>query len=123
MNPVYSSSFVKGNPMMIGNLMIYAHGRIFVATENDLVYASDHIYSQGISLGSQEAVLSFKESTYPSSGDGFGSPSDMLSITAMSSLRSSGTIEGYGDIAVFCQNGVFTIDPSLPRNEWTNNRI
>lgn len=123
MQPVYNSSFVGTHPMIIGNLMVYSHGRIFVATENDLVYASDHIYSQGISQGSQEAILSFNESTYPSSGDGFGAPSDMLSITGMASLRSSGSLEGYGDIAVFCQNGVFTIDPSLARNEWTNNRI
>jgi hypothetical protein len=121
--PIYMSSYVDSFPMMIGNLMVYAHGRIFLATENDLVYASDHLYSQGIALEQNEAVLKFKESTYPSSGDGFGAPSDMQGISGIAALKKSGLKEGYGEVIVLCQNGAFVIDPTPIRNEWTASNI
>lgn len=123
MNPVYSSSMVGNRPMMIGNLMVYAHGRIFLATENDLVYASDHFYSQGIGSDKREAVLKFSESFYPSSGDGFGAPSDLGKITYLGVIPRNPTLNGHGEVIVGCENGWFSIDPTPQRNEWTRNNI
>lgn len=123
MKPVYSSSLVGNTPMPIGNIMTYAHGRIFVATEQDLVYASNHFYSQGIGADKREAVLKFSESTYPSSGDGFGAPSDLGQITYMNVVPRNPSTNGHGEVIVGCQNGWFAINPTLQRNEWTRNDI
>ena len=123
MRAVYESNFVGSSPMYIGNIMTYCHGRIFVATEYDLIYASDHIYSQGISLDSNEAVLRFSESQYPSSGDGFGATSDMDQITGLAAVRRSGTINGHGEVFAFCRNGAFSIDPTPFRPDWTSQSI
>lgn len=121
MKRVVDSQLTKGRPMMIGNLMVYAHGRIFLATKENLVYASDYIYAQGLGIEKRESVLSFSESAYPSSGDGFGAPLEMGSITGMSAIPESNTLNGYGDIMVWCQNGLFSISPNRkPRNEWTD---
>lgn len=123
MKPVYESSFVQSFPMMVGNIMVYCHGRIFIATENDLVYASDHIYSQGISLDSNEAILRFQESTYPSGGDGFGATSDMDQITGLSSVKKIGALTGHGEVFALCRNGAFSIDPTPVRSQWTAQSI
>lgn len=118
---IYESSFVGDYPMPISNVSVFAFGRLFSATPNELVYASDYIYAQGISLEKREAVLRFQESTYPSSGDGFGAPTNMGTITGMITVPQSNTINGYGDILVTCSNGVFSISPNNKvRNEWTN---
>lgn len=121
MKPIYESAYIQDQrPMPVSNIAIYAFGRIFPATENNLVYASDYIYSQGYSIESREAVLSFKESTYPSSGDGFGAPASMGAITGMIAVPQSDTLNGYGDIIVLCRNGVWSISPNRKiRNEWT----
>ena len=121
MKRIYESSYVKDKPMPISNVSVFAFGRIFPATPNNLVYASDWIYAQGLSLEGRESVLAYTESTYPSSGDGFGSPSEMGSISGMIAVPQSNTLNGYGDILVACRNGVFSIAPNnKERNEWTN---
>lgn len=126
MKHVTESEYIKTTsgeqaPMRIGNIMCFAHGRIFLATEQDLVYASDHILSQGFdTLESREAVLRFSESNYPSSGDGFGAPAELGSITGMVVMPRSNEINGHGDVVVLCENGAWSISPnSAPRNEWT----
>lgn len=126
MDYVVNSAYVNNSdgearPMMIGNLMVYAHGRIFLATEDDLVYASDYILAQGLGLEQRESVLRFSESSYPSSGDGFGSPAELGSITGMMVMPRSNEINGHGDVIVLCDNGAWSISPgSVPRNEWTD---
>ena len=118
---ISDSKFAEENPMPISNVCVFAFGRLFPATPNNLVYASDYIYAQGLSLDQRESVLSFKESTYPSSGDGFGAPSKMGQITGMVAVPQSNTLNGYGDVIVTCSNGVFSIAPNNKvRNEWTN---
>lgn len=122
MKKVVDSSFIKNDrPMMIGNIMTYAHGRIFLCTNNNLVYASDFILSQGFALKQREAVLSFSESFYPSSGDGFGAPSEMGPISGIIAIPQSDTLNGHGDVMVTCRNGIFSIAPNRAvRNQWTN---
>lgn len=118
---VYDSAYVQGAPMVISNVAAFAHGRIFNATKENLLYASNFVYSQGLGLEKREAVLSYTETNYPSSGDGFGAPSEMGQITGVTSVPQSNTLNGYGDVMVTCRNGVFSIAPNrLLRNEWTN---
>lgn len=107
-------------PMVPSNVMTYAHGRIFNATSLNIVYASDFILSQGLALENREAVLCYSETTYPSSGDGFGSPAEMGQITGITTIPQSNTLNGHGDVIVTCRNGFFSISPNRkPRNEWT----
>jgi hypothetical protein len=122
MKLVKDSAYIKNDrPMMIGNLMTFAHGRIFLATNNNLVYASDFILSQGFALEQREAVLSFSESFYPSSGDGFGAPSEMGPISGLIAIPQSDTLNGHGDVMVTCRNGIFSIAPNRKvRNQWTD---
>jgi hypothetical protein len=121
MKKVIESAYVKTNPMMVSNLSVFAHGRFHVATKENLVYSGDFITSQGLDLEAREAVLSFKESTYPSSGDGFGAPAEMGQISGMIVMPKSDQINGHGDLMVACRNGFFSISPGNKiRNEWTN---
>lgn len=108
-------------PIPVGNIMVYAHGRIFVATEQNLVYASDHIYSQG--FGKNETVTNFSESTYPSSGDGFGTYSQIGRITGMAVLPRHPETNGHGEVVVLGEFGAWAINPAPVRNEWTNEDI
>lgn len=103
-------------PMPVGNFMKYAHGRLFVCTEENLVFVSNHINSN-IGVG-HTAVLNFNESTYGSDGDGFGVPSTLGQITGISVLHQGNTLDGHGPVVVMCSNGCFTIDPRKPRDQW-----
>lgn len=109
-------------PMPKFNSMVYAHGRIFGATEPGIVYAGDHLYSQGINT-SDEVVLSFNESQYPSSGDGFTAPSSWGSLTGMTVVERNPSANGHGEVVVFHQLGAYAINPAPPRNEWTTESI
>jgi len=107
----------KSRPMPVGNIMTYAHGRIFVATEDNIVYASDHIYSQG--FGKNKTIVNFEESFYPASGDGFGAYSQIGKITGMAVIPRHPEANGHGEVIVFGENGAWAIDPSPIRNQWT----
>lgn len=110
-------------PMPIGNVMCYAHGRIFVATTDNLVYASDHLYSHGVSATSPLTLGSFLEGTYPSSGGSFSAPSNFGSLTGISVIPRHPEINGHGEVIVFHEEGAYTIDAQRPRNEWSDNPI
>ena len=117
---VYDSAYTQGSPMRISNVAAYAHGRMFTATKENLLYASNFILSQGLGIEKREAVLSYTESEYPSSGDGFGAPSEMGQITGVTSIPQSNTLNGHGDVIVTCRNGMFSIAPNRKlRNQWT----
>lgn len=105
-------------PIPVGNIMTYGHGRIFVATEDNLVYASDHIYSQG--FGNNYAVVNFSETTYPSSGDGFGTYSQIGRITGMFTMPRHPDTNGHGEIIVFGEFGAWAINPTKDRTQWTD---
>lgn len=115
------ASVGKSSPMPVGNIMAYAHGRIFVATEENIVYASDHIYSQG--FGKNKTVVNFEETEYPEGGDGFGSYSQIGRITGMSVIPRHPEANGHGEVIVFGENGAWSIDPTPPRvgeSGWLN---
>lgn len=109
-------------PMPKFNAMVYAHGRIFGATEDGLVYAGDHLYSQGINASS-EVVLSFYETTYPSSGDGFSAPASWGDLTGIAVVQRNPSTNGHGEVIVFHLLGAYAINPTSTRNEWTTQQI
>ena len=109
------------NPMPVGNIMVSANGRILVATEDNLVFASNYVYSKGLS--NSNGALDFTESTYPNSGDGFGAYSEIGPVTAMVTLASPGTANGDGETIVFGPNGAWSINTGLDRNLWTQSNI
>lgn len=120
MKPIHGSTYTKGAPMKISSYATYANGRIFYNAQN-LIWASDFIQSQGLALADREAVLANSESEYPSSGDGFGAPSEMGNITGITTAPQSDTLNGHGDVLVLCSNGVFSIATNRKiRNEWTS---
>ena len=107
---------VNGSPMPVGNIMVYAHGRIFVATEENIVYASNHLYSQGI--GANTAILKFSETQYWTGGDGFGTPSLLGRITGASVIPRHPEPNGHGPVIIFCENGAWTINAAVARENW-----
>lgn len=108
-------------PMPVGNIMVYAHGRIFVATESNIVKASKHVYALGFSLAPY-GVLDFGESEYWSDGDGFGATANLGKITGMGIIKRSPETNGHGPVIVFQQRGAFAIDPTIPRPDWISNQ-
>ena len=121
MQPVSSAVDNPGDSMPTLGMMCYAHGRIFGVNPDGLVFASDHIYSKKIEE-TAAGVLSFNESTYPSSGDGFGSPGDLDEVTGISVMRQSQQPNGHGPVIVFCRNGAYSINAAIPRPTWTSDR-
>lgn len=117
-----SKYIVNGNSIPIGNAAIYCHGRIFIATEDGTVYAGDHLYSQGITA-SDEVLLSFNESTYPVSGDGFTAPAEWGPLTGLSVIDRNPSTNGHGEIIVYHRNGAYSIDPIEDRSKWTQQPI
>ena len=109
-------------PMPIGNITLYAHGRLWVATESGIVYASDHLYSQGNS-GSTQALLRFKEQTYPSSGGGFTAPATWGDLRGMAVIPRDPSTNGHGEIVVFHLNGIYSVTPLNDRTQWGTSDI
>jgi len=107
--------------MPLSNLSVFAHGRYWVATKQNILNAGNFILAKGLTLEARENVLNFYEETYPSSGGGFTAPSEMGEITSVSVVPQSNELNGHGDVMVGCRNGFFSIAPNRKvRNEWTN---
>jgi hypothetical protein len=104
-------------PMPVGNIMVYAHGRIFVATESNIVQASKHVYGLGLDAAPY-GVLDFGESEYWSDGDGFGATANLGQITGMGVIKRNSETNGHGPVIVFQQRGAFAINPTIPRPQW-----
>lgn len=104
------------SPMPVGNIMVFAHGRIFVATEENLVYASNFAYSLGLE---GYGVFNFTESQYFSGGDGFGAPASLGRITGAGVMPRVPDSNGHGPVIFFQERGAFAIDAAKPRENWT----
>lgn len=104
------------NAMPIGNIMVYAHGRIFVCTEENLVFSSNHVNSN--LLVGNLAALNFAETLYFTDGDGFGAPASMGNISGANVVGNLGDKNAHGPIIIFCDRGAFIIDPRKDRNQW-----
>lgn len=104
------------NAMPIGNIMVFAHGRIFIATEENLVYASNFAYSNGLE---GVGVFNFTESEYFSGGDGFGAPASLGRITGAGVIQRIPDANGHGPVVFFQERGAFAIDAAKSRADWT----
>lgn len=123
MRKISESSWIANNrPMPIGNISLYAHGRFWVLTEDGILYAGDHLYSQG-NAASDEVLLSFSESAYPSSGDGFTAPSEWGDARGLAVIPRDPSTNGHGEVICFHENGAYAVTPLDVRNDWTSNNI
>ncbi len=107
----------------IGNIAVYAHGRLWIATEDGVVYAGDHLYSQGIFNTGDDVLFNFTESFYPESGDGFTAPAEWGDLRGMAVMPRDPSTNGHGEIIVMHLNGAYSVNPIDDRNTWTNQNI
>jgi hypothetical protein len=114
----------EGEPraMPIGNICVYAHGRFWILTEDGILYAGDHLYSKGNSA-SDEVLLSFTESAYPASGDGFTSPADWGDARGLAVVPRDPSTNGHGEVICIHENGIYSVNPLDDRNQWTTQNI
>lgn len=102
-----------------GDVMLYAHGRMWVASGN-IVYASNHLYGSGVGAGASRNLCNFSEQTYPASGGGFGSPSQLGDLVGMSVVPRHPEVNGHGEIIIWHSEGAYAILPTRERNQWTD---
>lgn len=117
-----SAWITPGRQMPIGNMSIYAHGRLWIVTEDGRLYAGDHLYSQG-NNASDEVLLSFTESFYPASGDGFTATAEWGEARALAVISRDPSTNGHGEIICCHVNGAYAVTPLDDRNQWTNENI
>lgn len=123
MKKISESAYITaGKQMPIGNMAIYAHGRFWIVTEDGRLYAGDHLYSQGNSA-SDEVLLSFTESFYPASGDGFTATAEWGEARALAVISRDPSTNGHGEVICFHVNGAYAVTPLDDRNQWTNENI
>jgi hypothetical protein len=108
--------------MPIGNISIYAHGRFWILTEDGRLYAGDHLYSKGINA-SDEVLLSFLESAYPASGDGFTATAEWGDARGLAVIARDPSTNGHGEVICFHVNGAYSVTPLDDRNKWTAENI
>ncbi len=108
--------------MPIGNICIYAHGRFWILTEDGILYAGDHLYSKG-NNASDEVLLSFTESAYPASGDGFTATAMWGDARGLAVIPRDPSTNGHGEVICFHTNGAYAITPIDDRNQWTTQNI
>jgi hypothetical protein len=116
--PIGSASGVE-EPMPVGNIMVYAHGRIFLCDEEGIVRASNHINSKGFE---SNGCLDFSESREFTDGDGWGAYPEFGEITGAAVTRRAEDANGHGAVIIFQERGAFAIDPSSPRPSWASIR-
>lgn len=103
------------NEVPVGECMAYGFGRIVVARGDELVV--------GDIVGGPTGVLGFTETTYLDEGGAFKLPADMGNITGMIFIARQDTATGQGNLLVFAEKGVASIDFSLPRDQWKEKAI
>ena len=121
-----STNAVRLNPfnreMPIGTIMEYAFGRVFVSDKFNQIYASDIIFGAG--LTDTENTRKFTEITYWQLGGAFSTPSMMGNITGMKVMPEIGiNLRGQGQLVVLTGNGAFSMDVSIPRDQWNTTNI
>lgn len=110
------------NQMPIGTVMAYCNGRVFVSDRNNNIYASDIIFGDGFTDTTN--TRNFTETQYWASGGSFTPPARMGAITGMRVQPSINLNDrGQGELVVFCQNGAFTLNVSIPRADWQDAQI
>jgi len=108
--------------MPIGTIMEYAFGRVFVSDRFNQIYASDIIYGNGFTDTTN--TENFTEITYWAEGGAFSTPAMMGNITAMKVMPQIGTnLRGQGELVILTSNGAFSMDVSIPRDQWNLSNI
>lgn len=108
--------------MPIGTIMEYAFGRVFVSDRFNQIYASDIIYGNGFT--DTKNTENFTEIGYWAEGGAFSTPAMMGNITAMKVMPQIGTnLRGQGELVILTGNGAFSMDVSLPRDQWNTSNI
>lgn len=110
-------------PMPIGNIMKYAHGRLWVGDSKNQLYASNHLYANGFGELSPVSLGNFSESEYPSSGGSFTAPAYFGQLTGIEVIPRHPSINGHGELIALHQRGAYAINPTLPRNQWSDEPI
>lgn len=121
-----NSAAFRLNPVLdqmpIGTIMEYAHGRVFVSTADNNIYASDIIFGNGFTDTSN--TQNFTETTYWQEGGSFTPPSNLGLITGMKVMPTLNINDrGQGELVVFCEEGAFTLNVQLPRSTWIDAQI
>ena len=92
-----------------GGPMAFGFGRLWVCNGREAV-AGD------IEGGGTEVVDFTEAALY---GDTFTVPSSLGSITGAIFMAQQDTSTGQGQLLLGCENGMFTIDPTVTRSEWS----
>jgi len=101
---------------------VYAHGRIVQVVNGRKVVVGDFLHKQDRSVPTN--ILESTEQQYLISGSFFSPPSSMGNIMAGAILPLRDTTHGHSDVMLHCDNGVFSLDVSLPnRDEWRNQSL
>jgi hypothetical protein len=112
--------FLKKMP--IGTIMEYAFGRVFVSDKFNQIYASDIIYGNGFT--NTLNTENFTEIGYWAEGGAFSTPAMMGNITGMKVMPELGyNLRGQGQLVVLTGNGAFSMDVSIPRDQWNTSNI
>jgi hypothetical protein len=110
------------NKMPIGTVMEYAFGRVFVSDRFNQIYASDIIYGNGFTDTTN--TENFTEIGYWAEGGAFSTPAMMGNITGMKVMPQIGTnLRGQGELVILTGNGAFSMDVSIPRDQWNTSNI
>jgi hypothetical protein len=108
--------------MPIGTIMEYAFGRVFVSDRFNQIYASDIIYGGGFT--DTKNTENFTEIGYWAEGGAFSTPAMMGNITGMKVMPELGyNLRGQGQLVILTGNGAFSMDVSLPRDQWNTSNI
>jgi hypothetical protein len=108
--------------MPIGTIMEYAFGRVFVSDKFNQIYASDIIYGNGFT--NTLNTENFTEIGYWAEGGAFSTPAMMGNVTGMKVMPQIGTnLRGQGELVILTGNGAFSMDVSIPRDQWNTSNI
>lgn len=99
----------------IGTYMTFGMGRLWVGRGREFV--------AGDIQGGPTSVLSFTENIYLAEGGAFSLPINMGNITGMTFIATQDTATGQGELLVFGENGVVSVNASLNREDWKNQQI
>lgn len=110
------------NKMPIGTIMEYAYGRVWVSDKYNNIYASDIIFGNGFTDTAN--TQNFTEQTYWQEGGSFTPPARFGQITGMKVLPTINLNDrGQGELVVGCESGFFTINGTIPREQWIDTNI
>lgn len=116
---VSSTSIPREVP--VGNVMLYANGRLWVTRPSGKSFVAGNIvYGEDGTAPYQgrDSVLKFTESNFLNGGGEFGIPFSAGSIRSMRAIANLDTSLGQGPIQVFTERGAFSVNAPFDRTTW-----